>query len=120
MTTIKIDEKVWEEFKRTVNSRYGVSRNQSKIVEEAINSYNVVETLPISAKELGVVVAEYPSISEVEAHGGSIAVESKRARIPLALWNHGGEASRPRRDRAGTDSGEEQRRWIFHQVLVAR
>ena len=34
MTTIKIDEKVWEEFKRTVNSRYGGSRKLSKIVEE--------------------------------------------------------------------------------------
>ena len=35
MTTIKIDEKVWEEFKRTVNSRYGGSRKLSKIVARA-------------------------------------------------------------------------------------
>jgi len=47
MTTIKIDEKVREEYKRTVNSRDGSSRNLSKIVKEAINSYNVVETLQI-------------------------------------------------------------------------
>jgi hypothetical protein len=33
MTVIKIDEKVWEEFKREVNSRYGGSRNLSKIIE---------------------------------------------------------------------------------------
>lgn len=77
MTAINIDEKIWEEFKRAVNSRYGGSRNLSKIVEEAMSSYNVVETLQISAKELGVEATGYLSSSEVEAHGGSMAVESK-------------------------------------------
>jgi light-regulated signal transduction histidine kinase (bacteriophytochrome) len=60
-----------------VNSRYGGSRNLSKIIEEVISSYNVVETLQISVKELGVEVTGYPPCSEVEAHGGSIVVESK-------------------------------------------
>jgi hypothetical protein len=90
MTAIKIDEKIWEEFKREVNSRYGGSRNLSKIVEEVISSYNVVETLQISAKELRVEVTGYPSSSEAEAHGGSIVMESKvgmgstfTVRIPL-------------------------------------
>lgn len=38
MTAINIDEKIWEEFKRAVNRRYGGSRNLSKIVEEAMSS----------------------------------------------------------------------------------
>ena len=78
-TTINIDEKVWEEFKRTVNNRYGSSRNLSKIVEEAISSYNVVETLQTSAKELGVETTEYPSSSEVELRRP--AVEAGSAKV---------------------------------------
>ena len=66
-TTINIDEKVWEEFKRAVNSKYGGSRNLSKVVEEAIRNYNIISMLRGSAEELGIEITELPSSSEVEA-----------------------------------------------------
>jgi len=78
-TTINISEEVWEEFKRTVNSRYGSSRSLSQLVEEAIRSYNVVEMLQESAGDLGVELGEYPSSSEVEAR--RITVPESSARI---------------------------------------
>lgn len=64
-TTVNIDEKVWEEFKKTVSNRYGGLRNLSGAVESAIRNYNMVELLRESASKLGV-DPDYPSSREVE------------------------------------------------------
>ena len=77
-TTITISEEVWEEFKRTVNSRYGGSRSPSQVVEEAIRSYNVVEMLQVSAGDLGVEIGGYPSSSEVDVRRPRFPVSSVR------------------------------------------
>ena len=77
-TTVNISKEVWEEFKRTVNSRYGGSRSLSQVVEEAIRGYNVVEVLRESAGDLGVEIGEYPSRSEVGARRPTVPVSSAR------------------------------------------
>ena len=74
-TTVNIDEKVWEEFKRTVSNRYGGLRNLSGAVENAIRNYNMVEVLRESSSKLGI-NPEYPSSREVEQRRPSIPVES--------------------------------------------
>ena len=78
-TTITISGEVWEEFKRTVNSRYGGSRSLNQVVEEAIRRYNVVEMLRESAGDLGVEIGGYPSSGEVEA--GRPTVPGSSARV---------------------------------------
>jgi predicted CopG family antitoxin len=77
-TTITISEEVWEEFKRTVNLRYGGSRSLSQVVEEAIRIYNVVEMFWGSAGDLGVEIGGYPSSSEVEARRPTFPGSSAR------------------------------------------
>lgn len=74
-TTINIDEKVWDEFKKTVNNRYGGLRNLSGAVESAIRNYNMVEVLRESASKLGV-DPEYPSSREVEQRRPTVTVSS--------------------------------------------
>lgn len=72
MVKITIDEKVWDEFKKTVNTRYGGVRNLSEAVESAIRNYNMAEVLRESASKLGV-DPEYPSSREVEQRRPSIS-----------------------------------------------
>ena len=74
-TTIIIDEKVWEEFKKTVSNRHGGLRNLSGAVETAIRNYNMVEVLRESSSKLGI-DPEYPSSREVEQRRPSVPVES--------------------------------------------
>ena len=74
-TTVNIDEKLWEEFKRTLSNRYGGLRNLSGVVEGAIRNYNLVEVFRESASKLGIEL-EYPSSEEVEARRPSISVDS--------------------------------------------
>ncbi len=74
-TTINIDEKVWEEFKKTVSNRHGGLRNLSGAVESAIRNYNMVEVLRESSSKLGI-EPEYPSSREVEQRRPSVPVES--------------------------------------------
>ena len=92
-TTINIDEKVWEEFKRTVDRRYGGSRNLSKVVEEAISNYNTLELLREAAKALRIEPGEYPSSAEVEttrpsAEGTSRLVKEMRDDREARLHGH--------------------------------
>lgn len=70
--TIAIDEKIWDEFGRTVSNRYGVLRNLSGVVDDAIRNYNMVEVLRESATKL-CVDPEYPSSREVEQRRPSIS-----------------------------------------------
>jgi len=77
-TTITTSEEVWEEFKRTMNSRYGGSRSLSQVVEEAIRSYNVVEMFRESAGDLGIEIGEYLSSSEVEERRPTVPGSSAR------------------------------------------
>ena len=65
-TTIVIDEETWNEFKKTVSSRYGSLRMTSLAVEEAIKCFNAVEMLKGFSDAMGFVTSVYPSVREVE------------------------------------------------------
>ncbi len=69
---ITIDEKVWDDFKKTVNNRYGGLRNLSWAVECAIHNYNMIDILRESASKLGL-DPEYLSSREVEQRRPSIS-----------------------------------------------
>jgi len=66
-TTIVVDEKVWNEFKKTISSKYGSQRNLSLAVEEAIKCFNVVELLKSFSSAMGLDTNIYPSIRDVES-----------------------------------------------------
>jgi len=92
-TTVNIDEDVWEEFKRTVDRRYGGTRNLSKVVEEAISNYNTLELLRDAARALNVEPGEYPSSTEVETirpsvDGASMIVREMRDEREARLHGH--------------------------------
>ena len=76
-TTVNLDEEVWEEFKKTVNTRYGSTRNLSNVVEAAISNYNMVMLLRSSAKKMELDVV-YPSSNEVEEKRPSSPVDSAK------------------------------------------
>lgn len=65
-TTIVIDEETWNEFKRSVSSRYGSPRKTSLAVEEAIKCSNAVELLKNFSSAMGLVADAYPSVREIE------------------------------------------------------
>jgi len=65
-TTINIDEATWNEFKKTVSSRYGSIRKLSSAVEEAIQCFNTAELLKRFTGLMGIDAGLYPSIREVE------------------------------------------------------
>jgi len=65
-TTINIDEEAWNEFKKTVSSRYGSIRKLSYAVEEAIQCFNTAELLNRFSEMRGINASVYPSIREVE------------------------------------------------------
>ena len=65
-TTLVIDEETWNEFKRSVSSRYGSLKKVSFAVEEALRSFNTIELLEDFSKSKGFVINTYPSLREVE------------------------------------------------------
>jgi hypothetical protein len=65
-TTINVDKETWNEFKRTVSSRYGSVRNLSSAVEEAIQSFNTVELLNRFVEQKGIEIEVFPSVREIE------------------------------------------------------
>jgi len=65
-TTINIDEEAWNEFKKTVSSRYGSIRKLSYAVEEAIRCFNTAGLLNRFSEMRGINAGVYPSIREVE------------------------------------------------------
>jgi len=65
-TTIVIDEETWNEFKKSVSSRYGSPRMTSLAVEEAIRCFNAVEMLRDFSNAMGLETGVYPSVREVE------------------------------------------------------
>lgn len=66
-TTIVVDEKVWNQFKKTISSRYGSHRNLSPAVEEAIKCFNAVQLLNSFSSAMGFDTKIYPSIRDVES-----------------------------------------------------
>lgn len=85
--TINIREEVWEEFKRTVNSRYGGARSLSQVVEEAIRGYNVVELLRESAGDLGLDITTKATKLYVvfKAQSNVVSVVFQRSQLKLFL-----------------------------------
>lgn len=80
-TTIVIDEETWNEFKRSVSSRYGSLRMTSLAVEEAIKCFNAVNLLRSFSSAMGLVTSAYPSVREVEERRpkmGTLAGEEVR------------------------------------------
>lgn len=64
-TTVNIDERIWNEFKRVVSSQYGGVKSLSRLVEEALRSFNTLELLELFLELWGVEVGIYPSSREV-------------------------------------------------------
>jgi hypothetical protein len=75
-TTINVDEETWNEFKRSVSSRYGSVRNLSSAVEEAIQSFNTVELLNAFVERKGIELGVYPSIREIEERRPKLGTSS--------------------------------------------
>lgn len=65
-TTIIVNEKVWNQFKETISSRYGSHRNLSSAVEQAIKCFNAVELLNSFSDAMRFDTKIYPSIRDVE------------------------------------------------------
>ncbi len=65
-TTIIVNEKVWNQFKETISSRYGSHRNLSSAVEQAIKCFNAAELLNSFSDAMGFDAKIYPSIRDVE------------------------------------------------------
>lgn len=84
-TTINIDEETWNEFKKTVSSRYGSIRKLSSAVEEAIQSFNTAELLNRFSGLMGIDTSTYPSVREIK---------EKRPRLEVSA----GETVRAMRD----------------------
>lgn len=77
-TTIVVDEKVWNEFKRIVSSRYGGLRKLSSTVEEAIRSFNAVDLLNSFSRSIGLDTSAYPSTKEVKSRRPKLATSAGR------------------------------------------
>ncbi|MEM2937541.1 MAG: hypothetical protein QXJ63_03240 [Candidatus Bathyarchaeia archaeon] len=64
-TTIIIDEKVWNQLKRTISSRSQNLRKLSATVEEAIKTFSTTEVLNEFSALLNINATTYPSNKEV-------------------------------------------------------
>jgi len=83
-TTVVIDEETWNEFKRSVSSRYGSLRMASLAVEEALKCFNAIKLLKKFSEAIGFVTSVYQSVREVEERrpkmGTSAGEEVRRLR----------------------------------------
>jgi len=83
-TTILVDEKTWNEFRRSVSRRYGSPRMASQAVEEAIRSFNSFELLKRFSEAAGLITSTYPSVKEIQERrpklGTSAGEEVRRMR----------------------------------------
>jgi len=75
-TTIVLDEKVWNEFKRMVSSRHGSLRKLGSTVEEALRSFNAVDLLNSFSQSINLDISTCPSLSEVENRRQELATSA--------------------------------------------
>lgn len=75
-TTIVIDDKLLEDFRRLAASKYGTARMMSSEIEEALRAFSPLETIKGLATKLGLKINRYPSVSEVSRKRPRVAASS--------------------------------------------
>ncbi len=77
-TTLVLNEKIWSEFRRFVETAYGTTRKMSADVEEALGSFTPVAVLEDFASSAGIVLDSYPSSQEIVSRRPKVKVSTAK------------------------------------------
>jgi len=75
-TSLSIDEKVWQDFRKMALGRYGSTKRLSSIVEEALRTYDTRSLMEELGKKLGLTISTYPSSKELKEARPSVKVSA--------------------------------------------